>query len=727
MEHFGATTTMNTNSHFTATTANSLGETAVSGTLGWIDDGNVWHPMQYNTVEIWDDRYDEKLGTVYTDAVGVYEFSFEDECTYRNIYVKIFAGGRNALVIDETEKEYIYTSTKRMNIIPGTTISIDWNIDMSGKLGQAFQISQAVNVATEYVKAMNGEYLPLIKVKYPHTNDDHDGFYYDNGVINIKERDPAVGYPETYASWDVIMHEYGHHIQVKFNITDSPGGNHPITHNLTERYVKDIGVRLAWGEAYPSVFGAMAQEYYASTLQNIDTVGDTRYTSYTGADLDYEVMERKGEACEASIIGVFWDLFDGLNESYDTISLSHSNYWDMITDMGEVAQNENEKVGTMSAFCNYFVQKYDTEKVYALGKLLSFYKIAPSNTMALVDGETPLFSWDANGNTYLPDQQPRYPNDHFSLVFYDMRGDEVLRIDDIGTTSYTLADEEWQTVMCGYGQQYTVIVVGYQIYDHKDGEYSSPATGGYYSAPLQIAKPIENQSSSIVQNSPGNMRYFEKTMTITPGTYYDLHVTFMNAGTKLIQTFSSEYTALELYSESGDLLVGRDETIDNGYGNNAFFSFDVAANTKYIIRVKMWDYLASGSVKVAMIPAKGECVSEATSIQRFEDIITFGDCIFHTASLEYNYANVLVFKPLESGEYVFEISSNMDTFISIIDPRSPNALTYNVDYADNGGMGQNAALTKTLEANVPYVVVYSGYDIWDTNNTGGLLLNAYPV
>lgn len=51
---------------------NTAASTTVSGNLGWVDDDNVRHPMQYNCEEVWDSRYGERLGIVYTDVSGDY-------------------------------------------------------------------------------------------------------------------------------------------------------------------------------------------------------------------------------------------------------------------------------------------------------------------------------------------------------------------------------------------------------------------------------------------------------------------------------------------------------------------------------------------------------------------------------------------------------------------------------------------------------------------------------
>ena len=710
------TVQLNTTSAIVGSTMSISEETTVSGNLGWVDDVNVWHPMQHNMVEVWDARYAEQLGTVYTDVSGNYEFIFADECSYRDIYVKIYPGGRNAMVKTGNGGTYVYTSGIRLNVTPGSSISIGLEIDMSSDLGKAFQISQAVNVATEYVKQMNGQYITSVGVTYPHANANKTGCYYEvaTRTIHIKKTTVTAYGVCSYSSWDSIMHEYGHHIQKEFDIARHVGGTHNLVGNLAELNGNENtgenkykGVYLAWAEAYPSVFGGMAQAYYASTLQNIVAVGDAKYQAYNNAQLDYETPEKDSrfdpsEACEGAVIAILWDLYDNEEETHDTISFSHQNYWDLIT---------NCDAETFSEFCNYFISRYDASKDFALGKLLSYYKMSPTDVTADVSGATPIFSWTANGTS------DTLQNDRFDLIVFNRNRSETLRVEDITTTSYTLSEEEWQTVLLSYGTSYYVIVVAHQT--------STPVTGGYYSAPLSIAKPINNESSSIAQNTWGRTRYSEKVITLTPGTYYDLYVTFGTTGSQLIQTFGRKDTTMELYSASGELLVGRNETDDNGFRFNDLLRYDTLEDTQYIIRVRLWDSQSSGTIKVAITPARGACAPNVESIECYEDIQSFegSSTLTWSTSLELNHSGVITFTPPETGDYTFETISDLDTVLYVLDPRSPNAVVRFVDYNDNGGADLNAKLTKTLEAGISYFVIYCGHDVEDANNIGDLILS----
>ena len=441
------------------------GTTRISGTLTWKDDRGIGHPMQYNTVEIWDELANKKLGTVYTDVSGRYSFAISGSTTY-NIYIKVYPGGENAIVKTGVGGTYVYKSSTKSNVTPGANVNINWTVDMTSDLGRAIQVSQAINVATKYVKQMSGSYITQITVYYPHVESNSGCFY--NGSIYICGSSAVSGRPASYASWDVVMHEYGHHVQRAFKITQSPGGSHSFTQNLADsRGSKDLGIRLAWGESYPSVFGAMAQQYYISSLQNIVTVGDAQYTSYNGAYLDYETPSAyKGEACEASVIGVLWDLYDNTSsEPHDAISFTPQAYWDLITGSG---------AKTLSDFSNYFNKNSSGSQAFAFGSLLSYHGVSASGLWASYATTLPTIDWTANGTS------TGMLNNKFDLIIFDEEYQEIFRVQGITGTSYTITQADqgnMQNWACGL--RYAV-VVAYQT--------SSPTTGGYYSAPIEIGK-----------------------------------------------------------------------------------------------------------------------------------------------------------------------------------------------------------------------------------------------
>ena len=52
-----------------------------------------------------------------------------------------------------------------------------------------------------------------------------------------------------------------------------------------------------------------------------------------------------------------------------------------------------------------------------------------------------------------------------------------------------------------------------------------------------------------------------------------------------------------------------------------------------------------------------------------------------------------------------------DNYLYVIDPRSSEKIVSNVDYNDDGGGNGQAKITRTLEKNVPYLIIYSQWNL----------------
>lgn len=179
---------------------------------------------------------------------------------------------------------------------------------------------------------------------------------------------------------------------------------------------------------------------------------------------------------------------------------------------------------------------------------------------------------------------------------------------------------------------------------------------------------------------------------------------------------------MALYDSNGNLLASDD---DSGYGLNSLISYYFNANVEYIVRVHFYSSSQVGKIKFTVTPARGALNSGASSIQKYEDIYSVKSYTGYTWStyLEPNYTKAITFTPPSSGDYTFEITSNLDTYIYVIDPRSTEWIIIDVNYNDDAGEGNNAKLTTALEANVPYLVIYSTYNLTSLSQSTYITLN----
>ena len=482
----------------------------VEGIIQWEDDWGNIHPLQYTKVSVFDQDplIDDNLGTMYTNEYGEYRFIIDknvddlfDE-SGRDIFIKIWPEGKNSVVKTGNNNNYVIRTEPIQNV--SSDVSMEpIIIEMNDDLGRAFQISQAVITSARYVSEMNGSDIQKVKVRYPH-NEKGDGCFYRSFndtifIVGNRLNDSTTISGQTlrsYASWDVIMHEYGHFVQDKLNLTDSPGGTHWLGENMYDHFMshrnggpvtptcndkcakpiamnaKDKAIKLTYAESWPSVFGAMTQQYYINLKQldnNIKTIGDSYFKAYNGVSENYNTGLQLGEAVESSIIGVLWDLYDNDSESYDKICLGHNAWWNLTV---------SNKPKTFSEVANNF---YSLQSSYVIrdhfDSLLEHYRMAPSSIKCdetLVSHNAPTFSWNANGTS------SSLKNNNFNVLIFDSNFSVIL---DLYTenTNLTLSLEQWNSIISAEGEKFYIKVGGYQT--------DRTTTGVYYSKFKEFSKP----------------------------------------------------------------------------------------------------------------------------------------------------------------------------------------------------------------------------------------------
>lgn len=720
----------NFNSVTTSTTSNDslTGYLNIHGYLKWVDDDGIEeYPLRKVKVEIYAKTSigNVRLATTTSNDNGRYIFTangfgplFEDD--YLDVFIRVFPGNDNVMVKNSAGNSYYWEEDP-----PGSHISLGGSTDSSWTYipmtitmfpdeGKAFQISQAAITARDYAKEMMSKEPEDVIIYYPYDNpsmkDDNICYYgFDfyrlfGRAIFITDLAADTGLPNSYASWDIIMHEYGHHIQYQLEIINSPGGNHSSSDNNADvRASKDEGVRLAWAESWPTVFALLAQNYYYDAyLSGINTVGDLSYTAYNGPNYDIETSGiLKGEACERSIMAVLWDIFDSANDANDTISLGHTAFWSVTTE---------SKAKTFSEFIDHFYERYPGY-IDDIGLNLSYYGMATSvptyyNSVAPTQSTPPTFTWTAQGGSIY------YPNDSFELIIYDKRGNVILSTGELTTTSYTLTAEEWHDVLYSYGTTYKVAVSTIQSGNPIAGSGSSvgPETGPYISGFASFTKPTASPivyTGTILNNSTGKLQ--EITESLQPGQYMDYRVTFASTSRRIVQTFGTEDTYIYVYDSTGALVSSND---DGGYSSNSFINYYFNKDQQYTIRVKFYSADEAGKFKLSITPATIMVESSYTSLTSYEAIYSIDNVtsVNMSVSLYPNNTTILTFTPPVTGDYTFTIASNLDTYIYVIDPRSTEAVIRNGDFNDDDGDGQNPLLTKRLTAGVPYYIIVSTYN-----------------
>lgn len=449
--------------------------------LEWTDDNNTTHPCQYIDFEVLPSNVFGRYHT--TDENGICELSnFLERDKEYNISIIVYAGGDDVIV--KNSKHITYFDEIVYSVEIGVHREVPRNFTMDTDFGQAMQISQAAIIGARYAEAMNGgNDIADVSIVYPSIGDTICYYSRSNKTIYIRPAEENQTL-KSYASWDVILHEYGHHVQYIFGITESPCETHYANWNcidllggaynkvLQDRdpdfkgyddlQHKEHGVKLAWGEGWPTFFSLAAQQFYAAELRNIDTVGDGRYDAHNGVHQDYETSRYiLGEGSEDAIIQVLYRMYDE-----DGLNLGHKNMWDYVM---------NSKAVTFSQFAKYI---YDNQLVgiNEFGTLLAASGFAPTDFSIEPDraDQIPTFVWVGTGGSTV------CPYNYFTLYFYDRNGSElpcrISRSITVENGAYHLEFNAsyWNKLLQSSGSYYYLRIEAMQKGDYTTGPYSSP-------------------------------------------------------------------------------------------------------------------------------------------------------------------------------------------------------------------------------------------------------------
>ena len=458
----------------------------VYGTLKWTDQQGNTHPLVGAKVRATMSMSWWSAET-YTDASGYYIIDYTD-------IWHLFGGIPMVHIYTETDNVKVhnggtYEKTYEFSSGSGGEFSYTFSPTNDGDMGKAMMLFQGLKSFSDYAEQLNGgtpiEYCNL---KYPSGT---SGAYYDrNGTIHISAETPKYStFPESYASWDIVGHEYGHHVQDVFGITANPGGSHSIPgNNIDDQYksgysladAKDRGQKLSWGEGWPTYWSTVAQSHFNVDLKSIYTVGDTKYTSTNG--LNYELDSYgtgRGDADEQAIQRFLFKLYDSKTDSYDKFALGEIELWNIVV------------VNKPVTFSEFIQDLYDDGyNKHDIGILLDQYNVIDGNITATnykYFDKLPTFTWyTKSGSNNLKFNQ-------FDLYFETPSGLLIQKISNISASgssvSYTPTSTIWNKIYSASGSTFNVYFVARQTYSY--------VSGNYYSEINTFAKPTLFSSGKV--------------------------------------------------------------------------------------------------------------------------------------------------------------------------------------------------------------------------------------
>lgn len=476
----------------------------IYGTFMWLDGGSpeLMHPLYNACIElsltnsIW-------KKTTYTNSNGYFSISFKGIGHLFQSYTPILTVILKSPSVSAclplnglNGHDLIYAKSFYLNFENGSELEVFRTFFPNSDFGKAIQAFQAGIYYSEFAKNICNEgVIKHCKLIYPYRDKDDPGFYYSNNEIYIDVSDDIYDSesqaPLAYQTWDVIGHEYGHHVLHCNGINKSPGGGHDdgdLIDYLTSRpknplplnKAKPAALYLAWAEGFATFWGVTVQKHFPAHIQNIRYVGDPECTSNDGKSVNLNTNHYNsyaGETCQDTISRLLYQISDDVLDSFDSICIPDTTLYPIIF---------SNKIDTLSSFIITLYQMgYDFVQ---LGYLLNdFHLTTPviNKTGGDYLDSPPTFSWWNDYGT-----SPLSYND-FDLLITD--GNSLLFEKlNISTNSYTLSQAEWSYV-CSQSSLST-------YYVHIISKQTSYVFSGYYcSKPVPFSFPNDYVSKSLIK------------------------------------------------------------------------------------------------------------------------------------------------------------------------------------------------------------------------------------
>ena len=420
----------------------------VDGAVRWTDSGGGTHPVDRAPVQIWDEEgaTDVLVTTVTTDADGEYTATIDNndgDATGRDIYVRVLADGPGFTLPQHLD------SAVDTDVPNGSQVIHNLTANRVADNNTAFAVRASLVFAGDHLVDLHGSLFPTVGVVFP----DPSGSFFDGNRLHLLALDRF--------DWDVSLHEYGHYIADRIDIEANPGGPHSGEDNLSDaRGSKSIGVRLAFGEGWPTYFAVSALRQEARGL-GIPHVGDVFYddTEDQVVQDNLEFQARRGEDNERTVSNSLWDLYDDMNEGLDRTTLGAQTVWNQL---------DNSNPTTLSAAYQVLSANRTNEGANCIFTLMNVSPRlgGPSSVNIRANSGPPRLTWTrGNGGSHR--------NNSFTVRFARNSGTVLFTSPVLRGQSYTPPATRWAMVRNQSGGTIRVTVVGTQTDNPRTGPYRS--------------------------------------------------------------------------------------------------------------------------------------------------------------------------------------------------------------------------------------------------------------
>lgn len=607
-------------------------DTTIKGSLFLKETSTDPYPIRFCKISFYEYNLNSPnskahLGDTYTDQNGQYSFSFvnntdDSDGSGSDILMIVSLESYDATVrapLDSYEKVISDSNTELVNMSAGTH-----NFDYYFYVGNeadffelGMRILQMVTYAAYYYEEMKGEDVTNATVIFPSSTGPAYSAALNTIFIPGKENTENVTHIDFCESWDVVLHEYGHHILNKEGWSDSPGGGHQSDVDMAEHYkyhfqnntlscdigcslsldsildgvflekkCKYKGMALAWSEGCATFF-SIASQLYCQEIW-FEPASNGSYThgirTFGNATIDYDNRHQPisylssseptvdGQNTEIFVPSIlFSTYYHPTDDQPDNLNLGHRAMW-------EIMKAKDAK--TIYEFVDYFVSHYPKEYVSKLGKILHInYHATSAPIIRERNGVIEFhFDWeDLNSNGY-------YKARKFQVNFYDEQYNLITSTEpDTSPSKYLyVSSNVWSSLINNRNSVYVSITT----YEY-DGNIGNTESDGYYithyeSELTQFINPsiatsiYYNTQASVVLNS-GGVAWYKFTAPDT--TTYTFSIT------------GGESAYWELFGftvprdSKRNLLASSNQFNSHTYISNSAITYNLEAGETVYIRV----------------------------------------------------------------------------------------------------------------------------------------------
>lgn len=409
----------------------------VNGDIKWTDGAGGTHAAPLVTVEIHlqgpGNTDGGILATGTTNLVGHYSIDVNTGAgtAPTDVYVQVLSRSVIADVKNAAgTTTHSITQQDFITVANGATATKDLTAGNASDGGRSFSVNNALVMIAQYCGNLTGWIPSTIDVRFDSTVTG-SSFRFDTKVLKVRG--------SAWNEWDPIQHEFGHYVMNQYGFVNSPKGAHSSADNLTQsRGSKDIGVRLAWAEGWPTFFAISGQLSMGASSYSIPEVGDAVYQAWGGSVVDnLESGTNLGEDNELTVMNVMWDLWDATLDGVDEITIDPTILFSIL---------DTNNPTTLGGAWEAIAGPKDVEERTKIGAVFAQNGVAPDLLLPL-DGDDasdgiPTFFWLKNGGG-IPT-----PNNDFRIRFYTPDFSSIVFEKALGDVDeYTPTEEEWGEII----------------------------------------------------------------------------------------------------------------------------------------------------------------------------------------------------------------------------------------------------------------------------------------